>query len=299
MELNLLEKKELWIQNVKLKNANLNRIADVASNVLNLPREEVFVVDVRDDHITLDIMTKTIDGEDIIGKEKKLINELSKIEGFMISENTEIHSSGVLGLVSLDKQYKNEVVENSDRMVDEIREKIKKRAIVFPTGFEVKNNMIEDTNTPYIAKELKKSGFVVKRGEVIDDDLDLIAGKLRRATMEGYGLIITTGGVGAEDKDKTVEAIEKIDKNTIAPYIINFQKGTGRHEKHGVRIGVSKIGQTLIVALPGPNDEVRLGIKVLLESLDKGLNKEEIAKNIEIALKEKLFKKYRKNSNDN
>jgi hypothetical protein len=48
----------------------------------------------------------------------------------------------------------------------------------------------------------------------------------------------------------------------------------------------------LIVALPGPNDEVRLGIKVLLESLDKGFNKEQIAKNIEIALKEKLFKKY-------
>lgn len=295
MELNLLEKKELWVENICLNNTNLNKIADVVATLIDVPRDRVLVVDVRENHITLDILTQSIKAESIVGKEKEIIDGISKIEGVQIFENTCIHSEGILGLISLDKDNTPTIISDVENITNEIKEKVSKRAIVFPTGFEVKNNIIEDTNTPHIIKSLQGMGFNVEKGDVIDDDIDLITGRLRQAINSGYGLVITSGGVGAEDKDKTVEAIERLDKSAATPYIIKFKKGTGRHVKEGVRIGVGKVGRTLIVALPGPNDEVRIGIDMLKNHLETR-DKEEIANNLASALKDKLVEKLKHNS---
>ena len=60
MELNLLEKTELWIENLKLEHADLNRIAETVAAVLNFERGKVLVVDVRHNHITLDILKRQL-----------------------------------------------------------------------------------------------------------------------------------------------------------------------------------------------------------------------------------------------
>jgi molybdopterin biosynthesis enzyme MoaB len=132
------------------------------------------------------------------------------------------------------------------------------------------------------------SGYQADAGEAIEDDVLLIAGKIRRAIQNGYGLVITTGGVGAEDKDKTVEAILTLDPRAVTPYIAKFQKGTGRHDKDGVRIAAASVDSTLIIALPGPNDEVKSGIDILLQAIEKGLGKEELAQLLAEALRGKL-----------
>ncbi len=292
MDLNLLEKTELWIENLKLNNADLNEIAEVVSQTLELPRDKVLVVDVRENRITLDILQHQIKAEQFFGKKKQLLNALAKVAGVEISPDTDIHSDGILGFIALDEMETARVMENTRKMREEIKTKLKKRVIVFPTGFEVKRGMIKDTNTPLIREEMEREGFRVSIGEILDDDPDLIAGKIRRALNDGYGVIITTGGIGAEDKDKTVEGILKIDPEAATPYIIKFKKGIGRHEKEGVRICVGETGGSLIVALPGPNDEVKICLEILLSALKNGTSKYELANKLAEALREKLRCKF-------
>jgi molybdenum cofactor synthesis domain-containing protein len=154
---------------------------------------------------------------------------------------------------------------------------IRNKAIIFPSGFEIQKGLIQDTNSPYIERRLKKKGFKVTIADVLEDNLEFITFALTKAINNGFGLIITTGGVGAESKDRMIEALLELDPKASTPYIIRYEKGTGRHEKDGVRIGVAYVRPSFIIALPGPHEEVKIGIEVIIEGLKKGLSKEELA----------------------
>ena len=278
MELELFEKTEIWIRPIQIQKVNLETIADRVAEVLNLKKREVMVVDVREDAITLDIMKKTIHVEDIIGKRKALFQALSEIPGVLLTPETSIHSEGILGLIDIeDQKIAEDVLRKTERLGEQISERIRKRAIILPSGFEIQKGLIQDTNSPYLKERLTEEGFKVTIGKVLEDDLGSIASALTRAVNEGFGLVITTGGVGAEDKDRTIEALLELDPTTSAPYIIRYEKGTGRHEKDGVKIGVAYVKPSFIIALPGPHEEAKIGIEVIIEGLKKGLGKEELA----------------------
>lgn len=291
MGLNLLEKKEVWINNLTLDGANLTELAKVVADVLCVESKNVLVVDVRPQHITLDILEEDILEENIVGKEKTILDAISKLEGVNVTDETYIHSNGILGMICFEAENPKEMLNTINTMADEIRKNIAKRAIVFPTGFEVRDKMIEDTNTPYLKNLLEQEGFRVTVGDILEDSLDDMEFHMEEAVSKAYGLIITTGGVGAEDKDKTIESILRVDPNAATPYIVKFQQGTGRHVKDGVRIAVGNVGPTYIVALPGPNDEVQLASKVLIESLKNREPKELMAQKIATVLAEKLMSK--------
>jgi molybdenum cofactor synthesis domain-containing protein len=278
VEFDLLEKTEIWIKPIKIREVNLDIIAEKVAEILNLKKREVMVVDVREDVITLDIMKKRIDAQDIIGKKEVLLQTLEKIPGVSLFPETTIHSEGILGMISIeDQKAAKKLLRKMERLGQQISDHIKKRAIVFPSGFEVKKGFIQDTNSPYIKTRLKKEAFNVTLGEVLEDDLELIVIALTKAVNEGFGLIITTGGVGAEDKDRMIEALLELDPKAYTPYIIRYEMGTGRHEKDGVKIGVAYVKPSFIIALPGPHEEVKIGIEVIIEGLKRGLNKEELA----------------------
>ena len=97
--------------------------------------------------------------------------------------------------------------------------------------------------------------------------------------------------LGAEDKDHTVEAVLTLAPEAATPYICTFEKGNRRHAKDGVRIGVGQVEDALIVALPGPNDEVRMSMEVLVKALQSGPNKHVLAEQIAAGLRDKLREK--------
>lgn len=299
MGLNLLEKSELWINNLTLQNANLTKLAEVVADTLCIKHKNVLVVDVRPHHITLDILEENIPEKNILGKERAILDAISKLDGVNVTDETYIHSNGILGMICIETENPRETLNRISDMTNEIRQKIAKRVIVFPTGFEVRDKMIEDTNTPYLKKLFEEKGFKVTVGDILEDNLDDMEYHISEAVSRAYGLIITTGGVGAEDKDKTVESILRVDHSAATPYIVKFKQGTGRHVKEGVRIAVGNIGPTYIVALPGPNDEVQLASRVLIESLEKGDSKVEMARKIAAVLAEKLMTKKFHHEHDN
>ena len=291
MGLNLLEKTELWVNEITLDNTNLTDLANAVAGVLGLSDGEVLVVDVRPRHITLDVLATNIPQENIMGKERAILDAVAALPGVTLYPETYIHSNGILGQICAGVEDQEAMLERVAKMTEELRKNVSHRAIVFPTGFELQQGLIEDTNTPYLKEMLEKAGYKVTVGEIMADDLSDVVDKLSDALNRGFGLIVTSGGVGAEDKDHTVEGICAIDREAATPYVVKFTKGTGRHVKDGVRVGVGSEGLSLMVSLPGPHDEVELTAPVLLQGLEEGWDKTLLADRLAAVLAEKWRQK--------
>jgi molybdenum cofactor synthesis domain-containing protein len=290
MELNLLKKTELRITNLSLENVNLSKVAQAVASELGLPEAKVLVIDVREDHICLDLLEKTLDLHQIVGKEQAIIDRLKAIAGLTVSADTKVESAGIMGLIGVDCVDAGALAATSAAMVTEIENNVLSRALVYATGFEVERGMIEDTNSPYLIKMLAELGYRAEFGGVIPDSLAAIRRKLDDAADRGFGLVITTGGVGAEDKDFSVEALTALDRDAHTPWLVQFIKGEGRHVKAGVRIGVGQTGLTTYLSLPGPHDEVVAASKALIEYCKSGqrIDKAGLANGVAHILREKL-----------
>lgn len=288
----LLRKTELRIDDIHLSGADLTAIAASAAEVLGLEPGEVLVVDYRDGALVLDIHHERIDAFALVGREEALIQSLGALPGVRVTERTSVSSRGMLGWISLDRDQAIEALQRGERIASEIISNVAKRAVVFSTGAEVQKGEIKDTNTPTIRRYLADEGFSVSRGGVLEDDKVCIAAEIRKAAqIGGFGLIITTGGVGAEDKDRTVEAVLEVDPDAATPYICHYEVGTGRHVKDGVRIAVGEYNGAMIVSLPGPNDEVKASMEPLAQGLRAGVDKASLAEAIAEKLRSLLRKK--------
>jgi molybdenum cofactor synthesis domain-containing protein len=286
----LLRKTELRIGGIRLKNANLTDIAAKVADVLGLDPGDVLVVDYRNETLTLDILNNCVNARNIVGKNDRLLHELGTLPGVRISPKTSFHSDGMLGWISLGGDPAKDALAKAEQMASQIMDAISRRVIVFSSGLEVAEKQIEDTNTPAIINRLELEGYTVIAGETLKDDQSYITAKLREAAeYGGYGLIITTGGVGAEDKDHTVEAITALDPKAATPYICHFKIGTGRHVKDGIRIAVGQYNGTTIIALPGPNAEVKASLDIIVKGLKENHDKTIFANNIADHLKTLLF----------
>ena len=288
-EWNLLEKTELRIERVGLDGADLSVVAATVADELGIPHDEVIVIDARDDLLALDILCRTIDPYVLVGRREALLNALGQIAGVHVTEETDVCSEGMLGWIGADAIEATASLDRSREMLAEIERRIASRAIVFSTGPEVITGQIRDTNKPWIIHRLQEDGFAAMPGEDLPDDGDTIAAAIREAVEErGYGLIVTTGGVGAEGKDDTVEALLAVDPDAATPAIFQVEAGHGRHVKPRVRIGVGTIGAAVIACLPGPHVEARLGVEALLAGLDSGADKYRIADGIAATLRQRL-----------
>jgi len=286
----LLEKTTFWIDDIDLDNANLGQVAEVAAQALELLPEEVMVVDVRPGLLAFDILKKTVKPHAVAGKGETILQVLANLQGITMGPNAAIHSEGILGFIALDPKEVGEVLRTSSDQARQVSEAVARRAIVFASGTEVIAGKIEDTNSPYIMQQLEKQGFTARFGGILEDNAKLAAARIEEALEAGFGLVITTGGVGAEDKDFSIEAILLLDPQAFTPWILKFIPDYHRHHKEGVRIAVGQVGTARIVALPGPHEEVILGCNSLLTGLAQGLEAEPIAESIATGIRERWRK---------
>ena len=73
-------------------------------------------------------------------------------------------------------------------------------------GNEILSGKVTDTNSPFLAEELRKLGVALRRIVTIPDELDLIAAAVREF-HESYDHVFTSGGVGPTHDDVTIEGI--------------------------------------------------------------------------------------------
>jgi len=79
---------------------------------------------------------------------------------------------------------------------------------VLVIGNEILSGKVLDTNSPYLARELRALGVDLERILVIPDDVELIA-RETLAMSRAYDFVFTSGGIGPTHDDLTVPAIAK------------------------------------------------------------------------------------------
>ena len=277
MSLRLFNKREIFFRGLELSGANLDQIAAVVAKELALPEQEVLVVDARADLLTIDILNAEVEVERIAGRGPALLQALAQVPGVRVAPGAEIHSEGVLGLVNLPVEEAGSLPIALNEMERQIRANVSRRAVVLPTGSEIINGHVRDTNTPFLVDLLGTEGFTVEAGPAIADDLHTAIGALTEAGFAGNGLVVTTGGTGAESKDCIIEAIQALDPAAATPYVVHYHRGQGRHAKDGVRVAVGCMELTIYVALTGPHREVRLVAPVMIQGLKAGMSNGQLA----------------------
>lgn len=287
MEWDLLEKTTFWVEDIDLQGADLELVAVAAAQALGLEAHEVLVVDVRPGRVAFDILRRRVQAEAVAGKEKEILKRLKEVPGVLLGPEAGVHSEGVLGLIALEPAQAREILSTSARLAAEISQAVARRALIFASGSEVLEGKIRDTNSPYLLEALTQAGFQAEFGGILEDDIVAVAHRLEGAVERGYGLIVTTGGVGAEEKDCNVEAILRLDPQACTPWILKFTPDNHRHHKEGVRIAVGRVGMARLVALPGPHEEVRLACRALLEGLAQGLDDAGLAEKIAGVLRQR------------
>ena len=277
MSLRLFNKREIFFRGLELSGANLDQIAAVVAKELALPEQEVLVVDARADLLTIDILNAEVEVERIAGRGPALLQALAQVPGLRVAPGAEIHSEGVLGLVNLPVEEAGSLPIALNEMERQIRANVSRRAVVLPTGSEIIDGHVRDTNTPFLVDLLGTEGFTVEAGPAIADDLHTAIGALTEAGFAGNGLVVTTGGTGAESKDCIIEAIQALDPAAATPYVVHYHRGQGRHAKDGVRVAVGCMELTIYVALTGPHREVRLVAPVMIQGLKTGMSNGQLA----------------------
>ena len=287
-DVQLLGKTEIWLKGIQLDNADLPKLANAVASVLSLPQDSVFVTDVRGDEVVLDVLQPRVDFEAIAGKRGEVFAALSRVPGVSVDRDADIHSEGVLGIIGSTREEARSAVSEAERLEKGMREYASGRVAIVATGAELAEGSVKDTNFEVAVEILTAAGFEVEFGGVVGDNEEEIAGRVASLASEGFGLILTTGGVGAEDKDRTVEALQLLDPDLATAVLAHYTSGQGRHVKDAVRVGAATVGWSTVISLPGPTHEVRLALPVLVDKLRAGCSQSDLIEAIAIPLRATL-----------
>lgn len=287
-EVELLDKTEVWVHGVALDSANLRQLAAAAAGALALDPEFVFVTDVRDDHVVFDVLKPRIELSSIVGRQVDLLSAIAAVPGVVVSAAASVHSNGVIGMIGTPPEQVERTLAYAEQADRQLRQYVSTRVAVVSTGPEVVSGNIEDTNATAVSAVMGDAGFEVTEAGAVVDDEDAIVGRVLRLVSEGFGVVITTGGVGAEDKDHTIEALQRCDPELATAVLATYAVGHGRHVKPHVQVGVGRVQWTQLIALPGPTREVQAALPVVVRGVQQGWGTKRLADEIAEVLRDCL-----------
>lgn len=135
------------------------------------------------------------------------------------------------------------------------------KACIINIGNELLDGKLRNLNSEFIMNELGSIGIPVERQIIVADDEDEI--KKAIDFSRDYDLILTTGGLGTTDDDKSRETVEKyLDENNISYSITEMKNTKGMFP--GIYYKFDKAG---IMIFPGPPREMNTMLRNNLELL--------------------------------
>jgi nicotinamide-nucleotide amidase len=93
-----------------------------------------------------------------------------------------------------------------------------KEVEIFSLGDELLRGVVQDSNSYWMAKRLAARGASLTRIHVLPDAPPLVADELRRALERRPVLVLTQGGLGPTDDDRTREAIALATGRPLTPH---------------------------------------------------------------------------------
>ncbi len=134
----------------------------------------------------------------------------------------------------------------------------------------------EDESGRAIRELIDSLGVSVDHYEVLPDERDVIARKLRMLADSGtIDLILTTGGTGVAPRDVTPEATKEVIERELPGMAEAMRSESLRKTPHAMisRAIAGIRGRTLIVNLPGSPRAVRENLIVILPALGHAIEK--------------------------
>jgi molybdopterin adenylyltransferase len=133
------------------------------------------------------------------------------------------------------------------------------RALVLTISDSASAGNREDLSGPEARRILEEAGFDVAAVEVLPDERANIESRLKRASDEGFRLVVTTGGTGLSPRDVTPEAtLAVIDRQVPGIAELMRLESLKITPRAALSRAVSGIRQsTLIINLPGSVKGVR------------------------------------------
>ena len=126
-----------------------------------------------------------------------------------------------------------------------------------------------DTSGDAVRELLAGIGAHVERYEVVPDERERIAGRLRAWSDEGIELVLTTGGTGLAERDVTPEATLDVAER-MAPGIAEAMRAEGMRHTHMAMLSRAAAvvrGRTLIINLPGSEKGARESLGAVIDAL--------------------------------
>lgn len=146
------------------------------------------------------------------------------------------------------------------------------KAVIIPTGDELYNGTVLDTDSPMIMQALVRlnGNCLVTRRPVVRDAVAAIEDEIRLCARDCPDLIVIIGGSGsghlhsdALGKDHTHQSME----NVLAPYSAISLYGKNGHMWS--RIICGRIGGTMVINVPGPFAEAKAAIEAFLTQIQQ------------------------------
>jgi molybdopterin adenylyltransferase len=133
------------------------------------------------------------------------------------------------------------------------------RALVLTISDSASMGKRDDLSGPEAKRTLEEAGFDVAAIEILPDERAGIESRLRRASDEGFRLVVTSGGTGLSPRDVTPEATQAvIDRNVPGIADLMRLESLKITPKAALSRAISGIRQsTLIINLPGSVKGVR------------------------------------------
>ena len=167
-----------------------------------------------------------------------------------------------------------------------------KKATIIPTGDELNAGIVLDTDSPMLMQTLLgiNGGAQITRLAPVVDKETLIIDTIKDIAIDGSDLIVMIGGSGGGHrysstlgKDYTHSSLEQILENQF------FQEMYGKNGHMWCKLVIGKIGETLVINVPGPFDEAKAAITAFKSAYTKDEND---LKEINRAMMEAVKAKY-------
>ncbi|WP_227765252.1 molybdopterin-binding protein [Zhaonella formicivorans] len=154
-----------------------------------------------------------------------------------------------------------------------------KKAVIIPTGDEIFEGIVIDTNSPALMGLLLEyfPAIEVKRKRPTPDRAGAIQDAVSEAVKSDADLVLITGGSGGGQKydpslarDCTHSAILKMVPQAASKEIY------GLNGHLWSKLVVGRINNTLIITLPGPTVEALAGGRAAVEAIRQNMSEEQI-----------------------
>lgn len=132
----------------------------------------------------------------------------------------------------------------------------------------------EDKSGPVIVKMLEEAGYEIIESNILSDEQKLLENELiRLSDQRQVNLILTTGGTGFSERDRTPEATMTV-ATRLAPGIAEaIRAGSMKITKRAMLSRETSVirNKTLIVNLPGSPKAVAESLELVIDQLDHGI----------------------------